>query len=347
MGKDLLETPYGRFYHLPKLLAARGHEVRVLLLDYKNGEITESETEAGVWKSYPIANYLSAIREEMACGPDWVVGFSDTYFGILAERYAHKAGARACIDAYDNYESYVPWCKPLHWLWRRSLRRADLVTAAGPGLLRLMTDADESRRSSVVPMAADPIGFQPLSRVASRRALKLETDGVYVGYCGSLHRSRGTETLFAAIELLMETRDDIRFFHSGRTFRDVKLPKSLRSLGYLDDALVPVLLNSMNALVVVNRTSSFGQHSHPVKLYEAMACNVPVVASRTLATSWILSEHPERLVAPNDPGALAEGIIRAADGHTPKYDLPAGWDSSCDELERGLSVAVGSESRTG
>ena len=32
MGKDLLESPYGRFYYLPELLAERGHDVSVLLL---------------------------------------------------------------------------------------------------------------------------------------------------------------------------------------------------------------------------------------------------------------------------------------------------------------------------
>jgi len=35
MARDLIESPYGRFFYLPKLLAERGHEVRVALLDYR------------------------------------------------------------------------------------------------------------------------------------------------------------------------------------------------------------------------------------------------------------------------------------------------------------------------
>src|SRR5690606_22045265 len=33
--RDLLERPYGRFHHLPRLLAARGHEVEVALCSHR------------------------------------------------------------------------------------------------------------------------------------------------------------------------------------------------------------------------------------------------------------------------------------------------------------------------
>ena len=37
-NKDLILRPYGRFYYLPKILAERGHNVHVLLLDYKKNK---------------------------------------------------------------------------------------------------------------------------------------------------------------------------------------------------------------------------------------------------------------------------------------------------------------------
>ena len=37
MGKDLVGSPYGRFFHLPRILAERGHDVSIALLDYENG----------------------------------------------------------------------------------------------------------------------------------------------------------------------------------------------------------------------------------------------------------------------------------------------------------------------
>ncbi len=338
MGKDMAKTPYGRFFHLPRLLAERGHQVAIVLLDYKNGETVEFDAHGICWSSSPLTGYLASVEKQIVdMQPDWVVGFSDTYFGILAARAARRHGLRYCIDAYDNYESYMTWAKPLHWLWRRALRRADLVTAAGPGLAEMMAGTDRSERVAVVPMAADPTGFEPRDKAACREILQLPVDQPLVGYCGSMHRSRGVEALFDAIPLVQAERPEVGFIHSGRTWSDVPLPETITSLGFIDDDKVPVLLNSMDALVVTNRASSFGSHSYPVKLYEAMSCQVPVVATRTLATEWILRNYRECLVEPADPKGLSVAILQALSQSGRKYEDVPTWDSSCDIFESALS----------
>lgn len=337
-NKDLATTPYGRFFHLPRLLAERGHQVAIALLDYMNGESVEFDAHGIRWSSSPLHVYLASVEKQVAdVQPDWVVGFSDTWFGILAARVARKNRLRCCIDAYDNYESYIPWAKPLHWLWRSALRRADLITAAGPGLAGFMAGTQDSERVAVVPMAADPAGFVPRDRTACRELLQLPADQPLVGYCGSVHRSRGVEALFDAIPLVLAQRPEVGFIHSGRTWSDVPLPESITSLGFIDDEKVPVLLNSMDVLVVTNRATSFGSHSYPVKLYEAMSCQVPVVATRTLATEWILDKHRGCLVEPGDAEALSVAILGALSQPGRKYqDVPT-WESSCDIFERALT----------
>ncbi len=191
--------------------------------------------------------------------------------------------------------------------------------------------------TAVVPMAADPTGFEPRDRAACRQILGLPADKVLVGYCGSMHRSRGVEVLFDALPLITAARPDIAFVHSGRTWKDVPLPDVINSLGYIDDDKVPVLLNCMDVLVVVNRNSSFGQYSHPVKLYEAMRCGVPVVATRTQATEWILSAQPKRLFAAGDPEALTQAVLEALDNPGDVSGDTAGWDDACDTLEAALT----------
>ena len=341
MGKDLVGSPYGRFFHLPRILAERGHQVSIALLDYENGAELEIEAQGIRWTSSPFLGYFAAIRKQVVDSPpDWVIGFSDTYFGILAERVARKHGLQACIDAYDNYESYMPWAKPLHWLWRRALRRADLVTAAGPDLAALMSKGQESQKAAVVPMAADPIGFEPRDKLACRQTLQLPVDAPLVGYCGSMHRSRGVDVLFDAIPLVLAERPDVRFIHSGRTWNDVLLPQTIKSLGFIDDVKVPVLLNSMDVLVVTNRASSFGHYSYPVKLYEAMSCQVPVVATRTRATEWILDGHRGSLVQPANPQELSVAILRALKEQDADYGSVPTWASSCDIFENALLGAL-------
>lgn len=340
-NKDLVTTPYGRFFHLPRILAERGHRVSIALLDYKNAENAEFDAHGIHWSSSPLRAYLATVEKQTAdLQPDWVVGFSDTWFGILAARVARKHGLRCCIDAYDNYEAYMPWARPLHWLWRRALRRADLVTAAGPGLAEMMAGTESSERVAVVPMAADPTGFEPRDKKTCRELLQLPVDQPLVGYCGSMHRSRGVEALFEAIPLVLAERPEVGFIHSGRTWSDVPLPETIRSLGFIDDDKVPVLLNCMDVLVVTNKASSFGSHSYPVKLYEAMACRVPVVATRTRATEWILDRHRECLVEPADAKGLSVAILRALSEPGVDYQDVPGWDSSCNSFERALLAQI-------
>lgn len=341
MDRDLVDNPYGRFFHLPRILAERGHDVSIVLLDYKNGDELQFDAHGIRWISSPVISYLGAVNKLIAdTPPDWVIGVSDVYFGILAARIARKHGVRSCIDAYDNYESYMPWAKPLHWLWRSALRQADLVSAAGPDLAALMRQGQEGKNSVVLPMAADPIGFEPRDKLACRQQLELPVDVPLVGYCGSMHRTRGADVLFDAIPLVQSERPEVRFFHSGRTWKDVPIPETVTSLGYIDDQDVPVLLNSMDALVVVNRASSFGHYSHPVKLYEAMSCQVPVVATRTRATEWILDSHRDSLVNPADPQALSTAILRALVRPDNDYQSVPTWTSSCDLFERALTEAL-------
>ena len=94
---------------------------------------------------------------------------------------------------------------------------------------------------------------------------------------------------------------------------NVRVPAWVHSLGYLDDASVPVLLNSLDTLVVLNRDSQFGNYSYPVKLYEAMSCGLHVTVSRTRSTEWILGDD-ESLVDTNDDVAVRRAIEAALAG---------------------------------
>src|SRR5690606_10465385 len=116
--RDLVERPYGRFFHLPRLLAAAGHDVQLLLCSHRDLDSLDFQRDGMHWVSHDVrrwrAGFLPRIRgEALAFAPDWIVGCSDTWFGWLACRLARATGARLAIDAYDNYEAYMPWNLPL------------------------------------------------------------------------------------------------------------------------------------------------------------------------------------------------------------------------------------------
>jgi len=344
-GKDLIERPYGRFYYLPKVLAEKGHKVHILLLSYKN-EPRNSEKKDGIdWDSislikHGLFTYISEAEKIIKqVRPNWIIGFSDTYYGILAQRLADKHNTSSLIDAYDNYESYIPWLKPLHAFWRRSLSRATLVTAAGPSLIDLLGQSRPDKPTEIIPMAADPI-FQPIDKIKCRQKLGLPVDKKLIGYSGStIHSSRGIDILFASINSLKQKFPDIELVLTGRKGRNIIIPSQANWLGYISDADMPLLINSLDVLVVINKPSLFGNYSYPVKLYEAMNCNIPVVVSKTLSTNWIMQNHESLLVEPESPEKLAHSIKFALGLGRVNYGEQLDWNTIGSKFELSLKKA--------
>jgi hypothetical protein len=143
-NRDLYTRPYGRFFHMPRFLAKAGFEVTLILIDYSdNKEFSATLEELQLHiiplsKLNPFSTMGKIEKIVTALDPDWISGLSDTWYGIIAQRIGKKYGYKVFIDAYDNYESYIPWLLPLHWLWRNACRKANLLSAAGPQLLALM-----------------------------------------------------------------------------------------------------------------------------------------------------------------------------------------------------------------
>ena len=340
--KDLVARPYGRFYYLPYLLAQRGHDISVALLGYKPDRPLVFNKEGVQWSCESVFNwkssgYFGTIKSLIRkIRPDWIIGFSDTYYGILAAHYGQKYGIRFAIDAYDNYESYLPWCKPLHLLWRNAIKKADVVTAAGPQLAHYLNRFRPHKKVHIVPMAADPTGFKSLDKRQCRHKLNLPQDKKLIGYCGSMSQNRGVQTAFSAYESVRREYPDSLFILSGHRPAKMPLPANTRHLGYVTDDLVPILLNCMDVLLIPNRLTEFGNFSYPVKLYEAMACQIPVVATATEPAKWILDNEQQYLAQPGDADDMALKIREALQLEKTSYEKLNTWENSCDAFEKAL-----------
>jgi glycosyltransferase involved in cell wall biosynthesis len=309
-------------------------------LSYKKEPPVKIEKDGITWLSesiYPwgpvkyIAKASTIVR---TVKPDWIVGFSDTYYGILAEQLGTKYGLKSVIDAYDNYESYIPWFKLLHHYWRKAIAHATVVTAAGPHLGDYLNAFRPNKEVRIVPMAADP-EFVPLNKRECRQKLGLPLDKQLVGYCGAIYNNRGIDLLFKVFTLLKDN-SNIAFVLSGRKEKNISLPNQVKWLGYLPDEQVPLLLNSLDVLLVINKPSAFGHFSYPVKLYEAMRCHIPVVVADVEGSKWILKAHPQFLARTGDAIDFAEKIqlVLALD----KFDYGSrnSWEHSGEIFERVL-----------
>jgi glycosyltransferase involved in cell wall biosynthesis len=351
-GRDLLTRPYGRFFYLPYHLAQQGYDVTILLLGYDNEPPVHCHAHGMDWyveSLYPLIQTggpLAYVRRAQVLvqtyKPDWIIGLSDTWYGILAAHLGKKYGVKTLVDAYDNYESYIPWVKPLHWAWRSALRNATVLTAAGPQLATLMSQGREGNPAAIIPMAADPL-FLPIIDDSLRGQFSLQERVPLIGYCGALYRNRGVEVLFQAMKYLLDDIPDAKLVISGRQEQGLEIPETIQNaviqLGYLPDDQMSLLLNAVDVLLVLNLNSAFGNYSYPAKLYEAMRCLKPVVASNTEGTSWILRDHPECLVESGNPEHLARCLGDALSCKTKEYTSNGDWTYSASMLEKLLETA--------
>lgn len=344
--RDLIERPYGRFYHLPVALAALGHDVRVQLCSHSHLDSMDAKNAGVLWSSHDVLTLgfrglLRAVSGEADdFRPDWVIGCSDTWLGWLANRLARRTHAQLAIDAYDNYEAYMPWNLPLHMLWRRSIRAADLVTAAGPQLAhRLQSHRRGGHPVEVIPMAADP-EFRLLDKRACRRALGLPTEGHLIGYVGSWARNRGTSMLLDAFRQARALRPELQLVLSGRPPPEALAEPGVVSTGYVADAQLPQLINALDIACVVTADTSFGRYSYPAKLCEAMACGVPVVATDTEPVRWMLAGNTDHLVQPGDATRFAERILALLDMPRSEYGPRPTWHEHAVRLDQLFSEVV-------
>jgi glycosyltransferase involved in cell wall biosynthesis len=343
--RDLLDRPYGRFHYLPAGLAALGHDVTTLLVSHQ-GLDSERREMAGVrWISHdvrrlgPIGIFEALATEASGFNPDFVVGCSDAWPAWIAHRLARRLGTGLVIDAYDNYESYMPWNYPLHLAWRRTIAAADAVTAAGPQLAALLARSRAGKSEPLVlPMAADP-GFHPRDKESSRSALGLPANEPLIGYYGGWGHARGTSLLSDAYMRVRQAMPSARLVLTGNAPEAVGRLPGVITLGYLDDAKLPILVSSLDLACVITSDSAFGRYSYPAKLCEAIACGTPVVATATEPVRWMLGGDTRYLSPIGDARAFARltleniGMGRADYGNKLRWpDVAGAFDAMLSKL---------------
>jgi glycosyltransferase involved in cell wall biosynthesis len=103
---------------------------------------------------------------------------------------------------------------------------------------------------------------------------------------------------------------------------------------------VPGLLSSLDVAVVCNRDSAFGRYCFPQKLYEAIACRVPVAAAAVGAVAELLAGQERALFVADDAASLLATLKDLlADPFVPALPVPT-WDGLGRRLRGLLEAAV-------
>jgi glycosyltransferase involved in cell wall biosynthesis len=151
----------------------------------------------------------------------------------------------------------------------------DLLAAVSASLVRELPGRAARRRAQVLPCGVDLERFHPIPRERARAELGLDPERPYV--------------LFAADPARAEKRHD----------RALALAQAagvqLLALGGVDPERVPLWVNAASAVLVPSEREGFG-----LAVLEALACDVPVLATPVGIHRDALEQVPGTLCAPFD-----------------------------------------------
>jgi len=321
-GKDVIRDRYGRLYEFPAQLARLGHQVTVFCLDYRGNDRYENFTEefgsgSVRWIIASMRNVLGfevrALYGVIKAGrPEVVIGSSDIPCLWLAQRFAKSLGVGYVIDLYDNYESFGQARIPgFRRLLKASIRNARLVIVVSLALKEKIID-DYAPPGSVVVMNNGIVrsSFFTGDRATARISLGLPVNARLIGTAGNLSRMKGLDTVYEAWEGIEGSAQEIYLVLAGRV--DLKLPppngQRVIYLGELPESQVGQLFRALDIGIVPAHNSAFGRYCFPQKLFEMIACGLPVVAANVGAIAQTLRANPEMLFAPGDGKSLMAAV---------------------------------------
>lgn len=234
------------------------------------------------------ASYLRAARDLRRLHPDRY-DVVHAHFGLSAWT-ALAARARVRVMTMHGNDLHHPRSR---LLTRAALGRYDLVATVSSELAGHLPGAGVTRPVAVLPCGVDLERFKPMDRVQARERLGLDPEGRYLLFCHDPARP--------------DKRHDLALDVAGDT--------TLLTLGAVAPADVPLWHNAANAVLVPSDKEGFG-----LAVLEALACDVPVVATRTGVHSVAIDGVPGCLCADYDQTAWRATLaphLAAADPRVP------------------------------
>lgn len=344
-NKDALTERFGRAYRFPMQWATAGHEVELVLLDYRSMSPASACDDGFPVRSLPAADPRTLFRVRRAASrlrPDVVVAAGDCFVGLAGLHAARQAGARFVFDVYDDYASFGSHRAFLGWDALSYLRdRADLVLYASRSLAGHHGAASPWM---LAPNGVDPDAFHPRSMAEARARVGLSGNQRLVGYFGSMEPDRGVDDLVDAAGRLQASHPGLRLLLCGTRNADMPpLPPWVDFRGVVPHADIPDYISACDVVALPYRRSRVMDMGASCKIAEYLLCERPLVATATPNFTANFPVQAEALgdasCRPGDPADLARALALQLDRRRlvpPPLDLT--WQaiaaSIADALQR-------------
>lgn len=344
-NRDLFRDRFGRLYHLPVQLTRLGHSGVVVAADYRGRRSDGFDEPELTFRSIPFslarsAHFVAASYQAIKqARPDVIIASGDIHFGALGLFYARRLGVPFVFDVYDDYGVFASAKIPaMRMLFRRTLRRADMLVTASAPLADYL--ADLNRRITVIENGVDSRLFRPIAQDQARAELGIPLADTVIGFFGSIERNRGAETLVEAARLVGQTRPATRLLLAGTNAIGLNLSQpGIDYRGVVAQSEVPRLINACDVAVIPYHGHQLENMANACKIAEYLACDVPVVTTRVSNFAEIFAATPQAICEPADPRGMANAILAQlnAPQRLPFVENDYSWTSLGRRLERNLS----------
>jgi glycosyltransferase involved in cell wall biosynthesis len=249
----------------------------------------------------------------------------------LARDYPLAATAARLTNASLVLTRHVLF--PLNPLHKFALRGVSGVIAVSNAVSDSLKSAFPPEKIETVHNGINTKRFSPSAKKQNRMFT--------IGTIGHLAPIKGQIDFIRAAAIVLEKRQNVEFVIVGedkspggrnlveieRLIAELNLQTKVRLVGWIDD--VREQLASLDLFVSAARTEPFG-----LVIAESMACQIPVVATRTDGALEIIEDNVNgKLVPIGEPESLARTILNLLDDEKGREQLAAkGRQRVCEEF---------------
>lgn len=237
------------------------------------------------------------------------------------------------------------------------LRRAHRVLTVSEALRTVLAERGAAlERSEAVYTGVDPERFRLLPRGPARRDLALDPDALIVLFVGNIIPTKGViELATATVELAAkDPRWMLVMIGAGpsseavtQVFEHAGLRGRLLMPGKVDHAALAPWFAAADVFCLPSYREGV-----PNVVLEAMACGVPVVASRVGGVPEVLPDHAGLMIEPRSVPAIVEALATCAERpwdreRIARHARGFSWQANADRLAEIVRSAMLDDARGG
>lgn len=306
--------------HLSGAQASAGHRVRVATIGSELAQVELflsgiSNSVEAIFMEIPDRGYLRERRRVSELCREWTPDILHTHGyrpDVLDAGVARALGVPT-VSTVHGFTGHDAKNRVYEWLQRRALRQFDAVVAVSQPLARELARSGVPEERLHTVRNELPTSEAPREPPAARRALGVPLEPFHVGWVGRLGPEKGPDVLLNALVHIRDLSMVASVVGEGRMKEE--LEKQAVSLGVANllhwHGRVPKaarFFRAFDVFVLSSRTEGT-----PMVLFEAMAAEVPIVATEVGGVPDVVTSRTGILVPPDDPDALAGAIRRVHD----------------------------------